>query len=205
MKAALLLLFICATAFCQESVNLDWDRSPSGTNVTGYNIYYGPASGSYTNEISFGNVTNCTISGLVQGGVYYFAATSYDSFGDESPFSNELEYQVPFLLEAPLLTTVNIAIPQPYWLTNTNGSISLTCMVMNTSYVITNGSWSSEANMVLMSTNQQAAVNLRFGSLSIKSLSKGVIDITVPASFDFTYTNVASYSNKFFRLGTNAP
>jgi hypothetical protein len=33
-------------------------------SVAGYNVYYGGASGAYTNEISVGNATNATISGI---------------------------------------------------------------------------------------------------------------------------------------------
>jgi hypothetical protein len=78
----------------QGSVNLSWQPSPD-TNVIGYNIYYGTSSRSYTNEISLGNTTSVTISGLVGGITYYFAATSYDSTGDESDFSNEISYNDP--------------------------------------------------------------------------------------------------------------
>jgi hypothetical protein len=51
--------------------------SPSlDTNVVGYNIYYGGLSGNYTNKINAGKGTNITISGLVAGATYYFAATA---------------------------------------------------------------------------------------------------------------------------------
>ena len=78
----------------QNSVNLSWQPSPD-TNVNGYNIYYGTSSRGYTNEISLGNSTSTTISGLVGGVTYYFAATSYDTNGDESDFSNEISYEIP--------------------------------------------------------------------------------------------------------------
>lgn len=77
-----------------DSVILAWDPS-TGTNVIGYNIYYGLTSQAYSVRISEGNVTNCTVSGLVPGTTYYFAATAYDSQGLESAFSNEISYTVP--------------------------------------------------------------------------------------------------------------
>ncbi|MGO9587030.1 MAG: Ig-like domain-containing protein, partial [Limisphaerales bacterium] len=61
----------------------------------GYNVYYGGASGAYTNEICAGNATNVTVSGLVQGTTYYFAATTFSASGLESPFSSEASYLVP--------------------------------------------------------------------------------------------------------------
>ena len=81
---------------------LAWNAS-TDPNVAGYNIYYGGASGVYTNEISAGNATNVTISGLVPGTTYYFAATTYDAVGMESPFSSEVSYLVP--LNAPTRTS----------------------------------------------------------------------------------------------------
>ena len=81
-------------AFAAGSVTLAWDPSTDPT-VTGYNVYYGGASGTYTNEICAGNATNVTISGLVQGATYYFAATTYAASGMESPFSSEVSYLVP--------------------------------------------------------------------------------------------------------------
>jgi hypothetical protein len=74
------------------SVTLTWNASPSSV-VTGYYIYYGLTSGIYNYEISAGNNTNVTISNLVEGATYYFAATSHD--GGESPFSGEVSYTVP--------------------------------------------------------------------------------------------------------------
>lgn len=90
-------MFLPVFASAQGStnlVNLSWQPSPD-TNVIGYNIYYGTASRSYTNEVSLGNISSATISGLVGGVTYYFAATSYDATGDESDFSNEIEYNIP--------------------------------------------------------------------------------------------------------------
>ena len=76
------------------SVTLAWNAS-TDPSVAGYNVYYGGASGVYTNKIPAGNTTNATISGLIQGTTYYFAATTYTSSGMESPFSSEVSYLLP--------------------------------------------------------------------------------------------------------------
>src|SRR5882762_8312917 len=73
------------------SVKLAWDPSVT-PGVTGYNIYYGTNSHNYTASIPAGNATSVTISSLVVGTTYYFAATAYDSFGIESDFSVETNY-----------------------------------------------------------------------------------------------------------------
>ena len=82
------------TAFATGSVALAWNPSIS-TNVAGYKIYYGVASGVYNNTIPVGNSTNVTVTGLVEGTTYYFAATAVDALGVESQFSNETSYSVP--------------------------------------------------------------------------------------------------------------
>ena len=71
--------------------------SPS-PEVTGYRIYYGVASRSYTNTVTVGNQFTCTVSNLLPGVTYYFAATAYDGSGLESDFSNEVSYLVPSTL-----------------------------------------------------------------------------------------------------------
>src|SRR5664280_453483 len=77
-----------------QTITLSW--SPSiDVNVVGYRMYYGMTSHGYTNMVDVGKVTNATISGLVEGSTYFFAATTYNSLGLESSFSNEASYTVP--------------------------------------------------------------------------------------------------------------
>ena len=45
--------------------------------------------------VDVGNHTTCTISGLEEGNTYYFAATAYDLFGNESDYSNEYFEYIP--------------------------------------------------------------------------------------------------------------
>jgi fibronectin type 3 domain-containing protein len=89
-----LMLFSQLPARANQSVTLTWDPS-SATNVAGYKIYSGLACRTYSNVVAVGNVTSATVSGLVPGKTYYFAATTFDSAGDESKFSNETSYTVP--------------------------------------------------------------------------------------------------------------
>ncbi|HEX9047466.1 MAG TPA: fibronectin type III domain-containing protein [Verrucomicrobiae bacterium] len=90
---ALLLLAALSCVASQNTV-LTWDASPD-TNVIGYKVCYGGASGVYTNSVVLGNVTNATIAGLTEGATYFFAAKGVSASGAETPFSNEASYQAP--------------------------------------------------------------------------------------------------------------
>ena len=92
------------SALATGSVTLAWNASTNPI-VAGYNVYYGGASRAYTNKICAGNATNVTISGLVQGITYYFAATAYSASGIESQSSSEVSYLVPW--NAPIMTYSN--------------------------------------------------------------------------------------------------
>lgn len=97
-------------------VALCWDPSMD-RDVTDYVISYGPGSGTYTNTVSVGSGTNCIISNLVVGAIYYFAAQAVDSLGLMSDYSNEVVYNVP-------LSTNSVTPPTGLfpWLPSTNGS-----------------------------------------------------------------------------------
>jgi len=77
-----------------QNVTLSWNPSTS-PNVAGYDIYYGPACGTYTNKISVGNVTSATVPGLKEGACDYFVVTARATSGLESLPSNEVSYNIP--------------------------------------------------------------------------------------------------------------
>jgi len=91
-----MMLFFQLPVHADGSVRLAWNPAIS-TNIVGYRIYYGTVSRSYTNVVAIGNNTNVTISGLVQGRTYYFAATTVDTAGHQSGFSNEASNTVPVM------------------------------------------------------------------------------------------------------------
>jgi hypothetical protein len=82
------------SANASQSVKLNWSPSAS-PDVVGYNIYYGGANGDYTNEISVGNTTNLTVSGLLDNKTYFFAARTINGSGIESAYSVQTSYIVP--------------------------------------------------------------------------------------------------------------
>lgn len=93
----LTLAFLCLwspSPVAASSVSLAWDAS-TDPSAAGYNVYFGSASRSYTNVVDAGNGTSVTVSTLVPGATYYFAATTYNASGLESDYSIEVSYTVP--------------------------------------------------------------------------------------------------------------
>ena len=86
-----------------SSVTLAWDPPASAANIASYNLYYGGSSGIYTNVVLAGTATNATITALVPGATYYFAATTVDTLGLESDFSDEASYSVAGVNQPPTL------------------------------------------------------------------------------------------------------
>ena len=80
--------------FPVRQVTLEWDPNRE-TNLAGYRIYIGTASGVYGQPVEAGLATIGTIPGLLGGHTYYFAATAYNTSGAESAKSNEVMYTVP--------------------------------------------------------------------------------------------------------------
>lgn len=88
LACALLWLASSAASATTASATLAWQQS-TNTTAVGYRIYYGAASGTYTGVMVVGNTNSVTITNLMPGVTYYFAATTYDAVGNESTFSNE--------------------------------------------------------------------------------------------------------------------
>lgn len=67
------------------------DESPldAATEISGYKVYYGTSSGSYTNTLDVGaNQQEVSIDGL--SGTYYFVVTTISTELEESDYSNEI-------------------------------------------------------------------------------------------------------------------
>ena len=98
------------TSFAIGNITLAWDPSPD-PSIVSYRVYYGSASGNYTNSVQTGGATTATVSNLLEGVTYYFAATASDSNGLESNYSNETSGTVDTANKVPTLNAlVNITL-----------------------------------------------------------------------------------------------
>jgi hypothetical protein len=93
LLSAIIFIVVQLSAPAAQKVTLAWNQSPD-LNVIGYRVYHGAASRNYTNIVDVGNATSATISNLVEGATYYFAATAYNVLGMESEYSDEITYTV---------------------------------------------------------------------------------------------------------------
>ena len=125
-----------------QSVTLAWTPDTE-TNISNYNLYYGGASGVYTNSVNVGNVTNCMVAGLQSASTYYFAVTADNTSGLESAPSNEISYTVPTVVVStppglPVLATmaassVTAASATLNGLVNPDGAATTACFEYGTS------------------------------------------------------------------------
>ena len=66
---------------------LEWDAA---ANAQGYRLYYGTASGQYTQTKDVGNALSASLSGLADCTTWYVAVKAYNSAGESPSFSNEV-------------------------------------------------------------------------------------------------------------------
>ena len=95
-----IIIGVIASNALAAQATLAWDPNTE-SDLAGYKIHYGTASGSYTVHTDVHNVTTYTVTGLTAGQTYYFAATAYDTSGNESGYSNPVSYAVPGVNGAP--------------------------------------------------------------------------------------------------------
>lgn len=94
------------------SLTLAWDPSPS-QDAIGYKLYYktgsstafdGTGAAQGDSPIDLGNRLSVNLDNLADGTRYTFTATSYNSSGEESPFSNVVTMTTPSGVTDPVVT-----------------------------------------------------------------------------------------------------
>jgi len=102
-SASLPAFAITVAAAPTSSVTVSWvppTTNTDGTPVTalsGYKVYYGTASGQYSQSLAVASptVTSVVVEGLSTGTTWYFALKAVSSSGVESAFSQEASKTIP--------------------------------------------------------------------------------------------------------------
>jgi hypothetical protein len=165
------------SALAVQSATLNWNPS-TNSNVAGYNIYYGTSSQTYTNVITVGNVTNATVTGLLEGVTYFFAATTYDASGNQSGFSNQASYAVPgdpTISTNSTIPTNQPALSQPVAQLPTLNAIGNLIIVKNSTAQIVNLSGITSG-----ATNQNQKIRITVASSSRSLISSLIVNYTSP-------------------------
>jgi hypothetical protein len=189
--------------FATQSVTLAWDPSPDPT-VVGYKVYYGVASLTYTNVIDVGDATSVTISNLVEGTTYYFAATAYNILGMESAFSAETVYTVPAGSgnQPPTLNAIsNLTINEDAGQQTVNLS-GITSGATNENQTLTVGATSSNTGLIPNPTVTYTSPNTT-GTLTFTPVANayGLATITVTVNDGGASNNTVS---RTFTVTVNA-
>ncbi|MCJ7601623.1 MAG: cadherin-like domain-containing protein, partial [Desulfobulbaceae bacterium] len=158
-----LFLFSTPPLHALQEASFSWLPNPE-TNLSGYKIHYGTTSAQYDYSVDMGNPTPInglimgTVSGLVDGTTYYFAATAYDTDGFESDFSQEVVWTAPSDPAPPPLPIAN--------------DISLTI---------------DEDTAGIGQLEGQSPDNLPLTSQIVKNGAKGIVTITNIETGNFSY------------------
>ena len=107
MKKNIIILMILIVPFnLFGQVKLQWDANTE-RDLAGYKVHYGTASRNYNTHINVDKNTQCTIP-IDYGIHYYFAVTAYDSAGNESGYSNEVDTLIEIPDTTPPVPPANV-------------------------------------------------------------------------------------------------
>jgi hypothetical protein len=99
------LFFAGAAPHFAATVSLAWSSGPEA-DIAGYRLRYGTTPGTPTVEIDSRGLTVSSVSGLDPGTPYYFSIVAYDTSGNESDPSPEIEAVIPLNGAPPRIDAV---------------------------------------------------------------------------------------------------
>ena len=100
---AISLLLLANSVWATGSITLGW--SPAASCA----IHYGPSTNSCTNKVLVVSPsTSATVTGLAQGGQYFFQLFLVSADGTETPWSDFTSYRVPLNYLQPVWLLVQV-------------------------------------------------------------------------------------------------
>jgi hypothetical protein len=166
-----------------------WNAN-TDADIAGYHLYYGVASGQYTQEIDAGNLTYASVSGLVPGTTYYFAVTAYNIDGIESFLSAEVSYTATSA--APADTVPGVISSLQF---QSNRSMQLTL-------VLGSGSSSSASSAATPSASSPQTVSIQYTNDLVNWVTLQTVPYT-PGTITFSDYSAAQVTRRYYRLVFN--
>jgi large repetitive protein len=202
----------CPRLSSAASVTLAWDQPTDGI-TTGYILFYGTTSQSYSQQIDVGGVAIYTVSGLTDGTTYYFAVRAYDALGELSAPSAEVSVTVGSSVP-PVVTSLALtaSLPSPQmigttvmWSSTATGGVApyqfQWAVYSAGSWTV--GPWTVESTWAwtpaLPETDYQVMVAVRSSG---SSSSSGELSQTVPFTITALLTSPAPFSKSTPATGT---
>jgi hypothetical protein len=173
-------LFSFTSADSAAQINLAWDPNTE-SDLAGYRVYYGIASGTYGTPADVGNVTAYTLNGLTPGVTYYIAVTAYDTAANESGYSNEVSGQIAETVSAPtVLGGPTSGISETLYTYTTGGSYSNLSHSVQYQY-----DWAGDGTDLSLwsSTPTQSKAWTAGGSYSVRARARCANDTGVTSSW----------------------
>lgn len=152
VQSKLLLGPIFVMLFClipmsltATSLQVSWNANTE-SDLSGYRVYVGNATGNYTSCVDVGKATSYRIYNVTQGKTYYIALTAYDTSGNESGYSQEVRASIPasttsgsstspsLRILSPVAGSVLSRLPQLCWSAQSLTKFSLYLAINDTSY-----------------------------------------------------------------------
>lgn len=183
---ALFLALFCSalTARAALTANLSWNPNPE-SDIAGYYLYYGTASGQYTQRIDLGNTTTTSLPSLTAGTTYYFTVSAYDIDRVEGQAAPE----VAFTPTAPAPTatgTINTLQLSP------DGNVQLTVTFSSSSTNLSGGGGSGSTSTTSSVDVEYSNDLLSWSLLTSISNTTGTVTISDP--------NATQVARRFYRL-----
>ncbi len=85
---------ISGAATSPDPINLAWDSNLE-SDIAGYRVHYGTASGTFSSMIEVGTLPEATLSGLEAGTTYFCAVQAFNTAGLTSGLSSEISFSIP--------------------------------------------------------------------------------------------------------------